>query len=58
MSKSENIALYKYLTRSASPEPQDASSNKIKEVAPTANINDRNIRIKQGKGRTPNKLII
>jgi len=40
MSKSENIALYKYLTRPAGPQQQDASVEKLEKVAPTINLNN------------------
>jgi len=40
MSKSENVALYKYLTRPAVPEQQDASVERLEKVAPTINLNN------------------
>jgi hypothetical protein len=36
--KSENIQIYKYLTRPARPQSRDASVEKLEKVAPTANI--------------------
>jgi len=38
MSKSENVALYKYLTRPARPELPEAGSKRLKKVLPTATI--------------------
>lgn len=40
MSKSENIALYKYLTRPASPTLPAASSKELEKVMPTADLKD------------------
>ena len=38
MSKSENVALYKYLTRPTSPQQPVASSERLEEAAPTIRI--------------------
>ena len=40
MSKSENVALYKYLTRPSSSQLQEASGERLKKVAPTINLNN------------------